>query len=638
MKCFKKLTFVLFLAASISASAQNVKFMEAAPAAGKPVKFSYDPKGTKLEGKDDITCLVYTFASTQLSTTVPKLVKDGSVFSSEIPTTDSTSMVVLMFKSGDVADDNPQGYYVKLSKGGVIPASAYVSEGYLLGSIATYLGMKADDQKALASYEKSFEIDPASKDKSIYNYLAVKYKIDAVSGTQSINDYLSLISKKSLPAEIDLMTASNLYMLLKKKSEADSMKNIVVSKYPTGTYAFSLDYSAIASQKDPAAMEEKLLALVKKYGLDLDKEADMKKISYVYNMMVTNYGQTKNISKFEEYASKIKDKSSLAAAYNSVAWILAERNEEVAFAAGISKKSLDLVEAAKADAVPANAGSKAQYIQVLNRNYIMYADTYALLLHHLGKDKEAVIYQEKAIDAMDIPGNERYVMYLDLAGDKEKAFTVASKFLKEGQGTDAMRERLKSLYAGKKLKEPYAVFLANLEKEAKAKEQAEWAKKMISVPAPAFSLVNLKGETVSLASLKGKVVILDYWATWCGPCVASFPGMQKAVNKYASNPNVVFLFINTSQRETNREELVKKFMADTKYTFNVLLDTKNKENPNLFDVITAYKVEGIPTKFVIDGDGVIRFKAVGFSGSADAVVTELDAMISMASAKSAGSK
>jgi hypothetical protein len=110
--------------------------------------------------------------------------------------------------------------------------------------------------------------------------------------------------------------------------------------------------------------------------------------------------------------------------------------------------------------------------------------------------------------------------------------------------------------------------------------------------------------------------------------------MQTAVNKFKSNPDVVFLFIDTWENDSNRVQKVTDFIAKNKYDFNVLYDDAKSKEGNDFVVVENFKVDGIPTKFVIDRNNNIRFKTVGYSGSADATVSELTAMIDMAAAES----
>ena len=101
--------------------------------------------------------------------------------------------------------------------------------------------------------------------------------------------------------------------------------------------------------------------------------------------------------------------------------------------------------------------------------------------------------------------------------------------------------------------------------------------------------------------------------------------MQQTVNRFADNKDVAFLFINTLESKKNLEETVRNYLKAKGYTFNVLFDVSDAAGK--FPAVTSYGAKGIPAKFIIDREGNIRFKPMGFSGSTEETVEELSAMI-----------
>ena len=125
----------------------------------------------------------------------------------------------------------------------------------------------------------------------------------------------------------------------------------------------------------------------------------------------------------------------------------------------------------------------------------------------------------------------------------------------------------------------------------------------VSGPAPNFTLASLDGQNTSLSSLRGKVVVLDFWATWCPPCRRSLPHLQKmSADPELKNKGLVVLAINQEEELSK----IRPFMDEGHYTFNVLRDTDGA-------VSRAYNVEGIPTTVIIGRDGNVRNVFVGFA-------------------------
>jgi peroxiredoxin len=116
------------------------------------------------------------------------------------------------------------------------------------------------------------------------------------------------------------------------------------------------------------------------------------------------------------------------------------------------------------------------------------------------------------------------------------------------------------------------------------------------MPAPQFALNTLDGQPMSLADLRGKTVLVNFWASWCPPCLEETPALIEAYNELkAENPNVEFVGIGTNDDKAN----LVKFAENNNVPYVMVDDADGK-------VSDAYAVRGMPTTFFIDSAGVVR--------------------------------
>ena len=291
--------------------------------------------------------------------------------------------------------------------------------------------------------------------------------------------------------------------------------------------------------------------------------------------------------------------------------------------ADIAQKELDNPEADRPESMTAKEWKESRENGL---GYSLYS-----LAEAQSKNKmnaEALVSAEKAAKLTkdeDADVNNLYAELLIENSKYKEGLETLKGFIAAGHSNNSMKDLLKTAY--KKVNgsdEGLESLLSELEEKAMAGMFAELKEEMINEPAPKFELNDIDGNNVALADLKGKTIVVDFWATWCGPCRNSFPGMKQAVEKFADNDKVEFLFVNSWERVDNKLENAANFIKENNYPFHVLMDTENS-------VITSFKVSGIPTKFVIGPNGNIRFKAVGFDGNTDKVADEVSAMIKLAS-------
>jgi len=108
---------------------------------------------------------------------------------------------------------------------------------------------------------------------------------------------------------------------------------------------------------------------------------------------------------------------------------------------------------------------------------------------------------------------------------------------------------------------------------------------------PDFTLKNLAGEEVSLSDYRGKIVLINFWATWCKYCDMEMPDLQRI---HEENDDLVILAVN----QIEDKETVKKYIEKSKYDFEVILDSNG-------DISRTYLVRGLPTSYFVDAEGIL---------------------------------
>jgi thiol-disulfide isomerase/thioredoxin len=614
----------------------NLQFKPAFPNRGDKLTVSYKPAGTTLMNEKNIDMVAYVFSEGPITVKEVSMKKTAGGFTASLPVDTAATAIAFRFDAGDKRDANGQkGYIIPIYKNDKPVKGASLSQAYVYNHLGRLFGIQEQPELTLENLQAEWTNYPGKRPDFMVMYFNVLKKVKPDQALAIFEKEMKAMEDAGNLSEVQYAAMSGAYAQFKMKDKSDALIKEMKEKFPAGSWVSQESLMNIYREKDPMKKEEMITAFVEKYPPK--NELEKRQNAYLFSMLAEANAKQKDWNDFKKY-SGMMDESQRAQLYNNIAWGMAERNEDNEMAKALSEEATFWAkkEITSPTATQPDLTTKKEWEEQRKYTYSMFADTYALILYNLKDYKTGLQYAKDAVEIRkrkDAEYNERYALLLEKVATPEQLTKELEPLVKEGVAGKQAKSILRNAYLNSNHTEAEtASYMEVLETFTLEKIKKDLQKKMMNESAPHFRLVNLEKKEVNLEDLKGKVVVVDFWATWCGPCIASFPGMQKAVNKYKDNPNVVFLFIDTWETGENREKQVVDFIKSKNYNFNVLYDTPKKENAAEFAVVSSYKVEGIPTKFIIDAEGNIRFKSVGFGGNEDALVQEISTMIEMAGA------
>ena len=622
----KKLTLLLSILLATGNIIAQTWTWDREPEAGQNVNIQINDVPAE-EGP--LHAVVYYFDGTELvSNDVGMLPSDNaSQIKMALAIHEHTSWVRVVVKNEFNQIGSADEKFVKNTS--ALPKAGQIEQALGSSVYARLLGIEANNGDVVTSFRDAIKAYPQWLDNSeVYrSYYIMAKRAEATEDLAAIKTYSNTLAQKSNITNEALMVNairatkdmgdSTLSMNLRKKLDKKYPKSILTQEEKLNAFT-----------NPTTTLEEKIKIRDQfKSQFPATKE-NTRMLDQMTSSLAQEYAGKEDWNKVKSYVYEVIDPTTRAKVCNTYAWKLSGESIEAEaknldIAAALSASSLSLL---SIDNPMPTGLTKKEWGSVMENNKAGYGDTYALILYKQGKYEEALTYQSFSVANSkyeDGEMNERYAVYLQKAGRTQDLEKFMDQIMVSGNATEKVKMMHKEHWTQTATKDQlYSQYLKQLENQAQAMREEKIMKTWESTDAPSFTLKDLNGSIVSLADYKGKTIVLDFWATWCGPCKASFPGMKKAVEHFASDQNVVFLFVDTWENGDNIDARVADFIKTNNYPFHVVMDSEAK-------VVNDYKVSGIPTKFIIGPDQKIRFTAVGYSGNNDELVEELKTMIQL---------
>ncbi len=662
MKKYKSIIVLSCLSVIISTQAQetvkkNWETLSGEFVTGKKTTTIYRPQNTPLTGEENIKGTVYFWQDYKWIGEELELQKTDTGWVSTISVPKNAALVAYKYSAGNKSDNGGKmtyAYYTRDAKGKTLP-SANVGWALLRArnlqeySVPHYMNDSTDmwieNDVVRFWFNQEISFHPESR-KEMFEYATkLLHLIDPEGSRQRIRqeiDYiLSLDSEKKLPEKylFQCHVAADKY--LHDKELCQSLEDLILKRHPNGILARDKEILRIYRLTDMSEKELELNKFLKRFPtkkfVDVSTETSAYYYGHIYRAVIyTHVMNDKNYDMMYKYFDDVPVDMLVTFFWHLVQ--IPYNNKQMSSQELLphAKVLMTELETRKRYGYWA-ASTDTEWIQHLMHTRKDAYFVYAQILNDNNLIDEAAALTEKLkqfYGTQKADFNDFYTQILEKIGRDDEIIPYIEAGVRENAASPTMLGLLKKEYIAKNNTEKgFDIYIEDLKSdETKKALKDRVMKEMCNSPIQLFEVDALEGHRIDMGKLKGKVIVLDFWATWCGPCKAAMPGMQMAVNKYADDDNVKFFFVATQETDPKFKEKIASFIAEKGYNFQVVFDEPRPDDAKYRDHVyntyaKAFHFSGIPQKMIIDGNGNLRWRSTGYYGSPSALCDEISYII-----------
>lgn len=599
--------------------AQVLEIKPDKPQRGTPVTITYHPDaaGAKI-GKDaTAVTMVFTYSTFyELPWKLP-MTKKGNDWVATFTPQRYATFATFTLQSGDVVEKPADRHFAiavydgdKRVKNGLLHESYSLSAQMPKAPDLQALKQNLQEQE-LKSYPDNYEAKVALLQTKIVRAKNPDEKLKYRNEARKIIA-AKLEENPTFGGNINLVTMG--YLMIGEKTRVDSVRQVIMNRFPEADVSIDRRASIIAKEKDGVARTAKLEALLKK-----SEQPGEEGSTSVHQMLFEHYASVKDSVKALRHAAKLVTKTNpyTPETLKDIAAKLTEYKVAPAAAINYAQRSLKIADrwpvgiiryfpeygyipSYVADSTKAQAVAEAKCTLV---------SIMALNSLYQNNKKAALNYAAQAMAYADSrEGLLNVASVYQQTNNNKKAFDALWKLLLKNPTDTVVLKVAKTNFL--KFNNSNAEFAVKVD-ELKALEIAQLTRKLkkelMNKPQPELlGIVDLDGKPVSPEAMKGKIVILDFWATWCVPCMQELPYLHRVYLKYKNNPNIMFMVVNSgaSNSLADAQGWAKK---NQQYTFPIYY---NKDK----DIGDKVGFAVIPTIAVLDQNGLMQYRTIGFEG------------------------